>query len=116
TRLPAMVAVVLALMLLGAGCAAKRQTSGASSTPSASAGPPVNAPVLRPPRVETGPVWQIEPRTLAAPHPATVPVLTAFRVLQHKIHDRIEFDFSGSFGTVEAHYVPVVRADPSGTP
>ena len=43
-----------------------------------------------------------------------MPVLTAFRVLQHKIHDRIEFDFSGTFGTVEAHYVPVVRADPSG--
>lgn len=59
-------------------------------------------------------MWPIEPRTLSAPRPAKTAALTAFRVLQHKIHDRLEFDFSGAFGAVEVRYVPIARADPSG--
>jgi hypothetical protein len=118
-RLPVAV-VALVTIVFGAGCAPKQQGPSGAPTPtvsgSASSAPSAGeAPVLRPPRVETGPVWPIEPRSLSAPHPAKAPVLTAFRVLQHKIHDRLEFDFSGPFGAVEVRYVPIVRADPAGT-
>ena len=61
-----------------------------------------------------GPVWPIEPRTIAAAGSRQgLPVLKAIRTGRHGSYDRFVLEFTGSFGAANVRYVPVVRADPS---
>ena len=65
-----------------------------------------------------GPVWSIEPRTVAAlpasAHPVPgAPVLKAIRTGRHGTYERLTLEFAASFGEVKVFYVPVVHEDPS---
>ena len=61
-----------------------------------------------------GPVWPIEPRTIAAAASGHgVPVLTAIRTGRHGSYERLTLQFTSSFGEADVGYVPVVHADPS---
>lgn len=60
-----------------------------------------------------GPVWPIEPRTVAASPGHGTAVLTAVRTGQHGSFERLTLEFTSSFGEANVGYVPVVHADPS---
>jgi hypothetical protein len=78
-----------------------------SPAPSSSA-LPTSAPAI-------GPVWPIEPRTIAAAAESGhgVPVLKAIRTARHGSYERLVLEFTAAYGTANVRYVPVVRADPS---
>ena len=62
-----------------------------------------------------GPVWPIEPRTVAAVGSEQgVPVLTAVRTGRHGSYERLTLEFNAPFGQADVRYVPVVHVDPSG--
>ena len=62
----------------------------------------------------TGPVWPVEPRTIAAAgSPQALPVLKAVRTGRHGSYERLVLEFTASYGEAKIRYVPVVRADPS---
>lgn len=85
-------------------------TTPASSTPAPAAGvaPASNVAAI-------GPVWPIEPRTVAAVESGQgVPVLTAMRTGRHGSYERLTLEFNAPFGQAAVRYVPVVPADPSG--
>jgi hypothetical protein len=60
-----------------------------------------------------GPVWPIEPRTVAAASASGVPVLKAIRTGRHGPYERLVLEFTAPYGMAKVRYVPVVRADPS---
>jgi hypothetical protein len=61
-----------------------------------------------------GPVWPIEPRTIAAVASGHgVPVLTAIRTGRHGSYERLTLQFTAAFGEANARYVPVIHQDPS---
>src|SRR5664280_1517618 len=60
-----------------------------------------------------GPVWPIEPRTIAASPGHGAAVLTAVRTGQHGSFERLTLQFASSYGEANVGYVPVVHADPS---
>lgn len=60
-----------------------------------------------------GPVWPIEPRTIAASPGHGAAVLTAVRTGQHGSFERLTLQFASSYGEADVGYVPVVHADPS---
>jgi hypothetical protein len=60
-----------------------------------------------------GPVWPIEPRTIAASPGHGAAVLTAIRTGQHGSYERLTLQFASSYGEADVRYVPVVHADPS---
>ena len=60
-----------------------------------------------------GPVWPIEPRTIAASPGHGAAVLTAIRTGQHGSYERLTLGFASSYGEADVRYVPVVHADPS---
>lgn len=62
----------------------------------------------------TGPMWPIEPRTIADPGSRPVlAALTAIRTGRHGSYERLALEFTASYGEVSVRYVPVIRADPS---
>ena len=79
-----------------------------SSTPARSLMAPAS-------NVAIGPVWPIEPRTVAtAASGAGVPVLTAIRTGRHGSYERLTFEFTSPYGRADVRYVPIVHADASG--
>ena len=96
---------------------ASPQSAPTSSSPtgSATATTPVPSPAAPASSVAAiGPVWPIEPRTIAAAASGQgVPVLTAIRTGRHGSYERLTLQFTSSFGEANVRYVPVVRADPS---
>jgi hypothetical protein len=92
-------------------------TSEPASPPAsapASPGAPVNtqpAPRQRPP-IAAGPVWPVEPRTLAG-RGAEIAVLASIRTGRHRAYERVVLDFGAPFGAASVRYVPAVREDPS---
>jgi hypothetical protein len=64
--------------------------------------------------VAIGPVWPIEPRTIAADASGRgVSVLKAIRTGRHGSYERLVLEFTASYGEAKVRYVPVVRKDPS---
>ncbi|WP_270889304.1 AMIN-like domain-containing (lipo)protein [Pedococcus sp. 5OH_020] len=90
-----------------------RPTSGSTSAPTTRAStPPSAAP--QPSGVAVGPVWPIEPRTIAAsPSRGGLPVLKAIKAGRHGSYERVVLEFTASYGEVKVRYVPVVHQDPS---
>jgi hypothetical protein len=125
------VAAVLAVLAVLAGTAAcSARTAGvsparASTTPQSStavvAAAPTStatspAPSSTSPAATAqlvGPVWPIEPRTVAAASASGVPVLKAIRTGRHGSYERLVLEFTAPYGMVNVRYVPVVRSDPS---
>ena len=91
-----------------------------SSTGSSTATTPTPSPRTPSPTASTlkvaatGPVWPVEPRTIAAVASGQgVTVLTAIRTGRHGSSERLTLQFTSSFGEADVRYVPVVHADPS---
>jgi hypothetical protein len=114
-----------------AACSSADRTPGASPTrastsatpPTATAAAPHTATTTHPAPSSTsaatsapelGPVWPIEPRTIAAASTSAtgVPVLTAIRTARHGSYERIVLEFTAPYGAAKVRYVPIVRADP----
>ncbi len=90
--------------------AAPSQTS--STAPSATP-PAATSPVPGTPSLVTGPVWPIEPRTIAAVASRGTAVLRQIRTGQHGSFERLVLEFTAPYGAVKVGYVAVVRQDPS---
>lgn len=92
------------------------QSGGASIASTSPATRSAVAQAVRPASsvAATGPVWPIEPRTIAAAgSPAAPPVLKTVRTGRHGSYERLVLEFTGPYGEAKIRYVPVVRADPS---
>ena len=143
SSLTRLVRMVVAPAILGLGVTActqgaspPPQTQGFTTrTPSRESAPPSSAPTSSPvattsapsPAVSAssvavsassvaaiGPVWPIEPRTIAAAGSRQgLPVLKAIRTGRHGSYKRLVLEFTASYGAANVRYVPVVRADPS---
>ena len=143
SSLTRLVRMVVAPVILGLGVTActqgaspPPQTQGFTTrTPSRESAPPSSAPTSSPvattsapsPAVSAssvavsassvaaiGPVWPIEPRTIAAAGSRQgLPVLKAIRTGRHGSYKRLVLEFTASYGAANVRYVPVVRADPS---
>jgi hypothetical protein len=86
--------------------------SATATTPAPS--PPTLSPTAPASDVAAiGPVWPIEPRTIAASPGHGAAVLTAVRTGRHGSFERLTLEFTSSFGEANVGYVPVVHADPS---
>ena len=86
--------------------AAAAQRSTTSNPAPSPTSPATSAPVV-------GPVWPIEPRTVAAASASGVPVLKAIRTGRHGSYERLVLEFTAPYGMAKVRYVPVVRTDPS---
>ena len=88
-------------------------TGNTASTPTPS--PRTPSPTASTSKVAApGPVWPIEPRTIAAVASGHgVPVLTTIRTGRHGSYERLTFQFTAAFGEASVRYVPVIRQDPS---
>lgn len=125
------VLAVLTLAVTACGGGGKPGASATPSTPSPSGSLTAPVPSATPlpgatsrspsagaPATMVGPVWPIEPRTVAAlpasAHPvAGVPVLKAIRTGRQGTYERLTLEFTASFGAATVRYVPVVHEDPS---
>jgi len=120
--LVASVAVVTAACSGGSGPAG---TSAAASAPVTGSASPTASPTatasatpsgVHPSPVAVGPVWPVEPRTLAAVPARGPSVLRSITVGRHGTYERIVLQFTAAYGATRVFLVPVVRADPSNTP
>ena len=123
------VSVLCILPLMGAACRGGGATAGTSPTSATFIAPPATSPAPTGRATSTtpapsptaaassvaaiGPVWPIEPRTIAAASTRGGPVLKAIRTARHGSYERLILEFTASYGAAKVHYVPAVRADPS---
>jgi hypothetical protein len=113
-----------------AACGSRGRTPGASSAGGSTASPRPTAtaaatlmPTTTSPALSStapatsaplvGPVWPIEPRSVAGASASGVPVLKAIRTGRHGSYERLVLEFTARYGMAKVRYVPVIRADPS---
>jgi hypothetical protein len=97
-------------LVTGSAAPAASPTAAASATASGPSGVPGS---VRPSPVAVGPVWPVEPRTLAAVPAKGPSVLRSITVGTHGTFERIVLQFTAAYGATRVWLVPVVRADPS---
>jgi hypothetical protein len=98
----------------GASTTARSSTAAVAAAPASTTTSP--APSSTSPATTAqlvGPVWPIEPRTVAAASASGVPVLKAIRTGRHGSYERLVLEFTAPYGMAKVRYVPVVRSDPS---